>query len=668
MKKIFLFGILLVLSSLICFAQEKKMTVKHSEIIEKIDGKDYYIHFTKEGQTIKSIANAYGITSENLVLANPEIKTGIHANQIIKIPVESSILPHQQSNVKQVETNDNNFDLDQKTDDYIFHIVKEKETIFSIEKKYNISEDELIKSNPELKNGLKFQSTIKIPLHQTKTAEKTLQVKQSNPTPQKLEVQETQKNSQGLIEYHVASKETLYGISKKFGIPIPELIRINPELKDGLKKDQIIKIPSNSPEKNLNDTIEHKKGIKHAVLDTFPEKNTLKEKKTTNTNVIATEVSQPSDCSTASKSNVYRVALLLPLYLKESDSIITDDITKIKPATAYKSMRFLQFYEGALIAVDSLKKMGLNVNFYVYDVDEDTLKTGLLLRKQEMQKMNLIIGPFYSRNFKKVSVFAKKYNIPIVNPLSTREEILENNPYVFKFQPSNKAGFNETVNFLKKNYSKHNILVIRYPRTNETSSYFNTLKSEIINQENGKNLNFKEVNNIDDIIKNLQSEPENIILALSENKAFVLNLLTKLNKKRNDCKITIFGMPAWTELDMDPLYTQNLNLHLFMPSFVDYHNNNTKNFIKTFRESYKIEPEESKYAFIGFDVTYYFLSALLQYGNDFKYCLQNIKMDPLSSKLQFKKTLNGGYDNQSVFIVRYKDFKMENVTDKIDDK
>jgi len=667
MKKNFLFGILLVLSSLICFAQEKKIAVKHSEIIEKIDGKDYYIHFAKEGQTIKSIAKAYGITPENLILANPEIKTEIHTNQIIKIPVENSILPNQQSNVKQVETNDNSFELDQKTDDYIFHVVKEKETIFSIEKKYNISEDDLIKSNPELKDGLKFQSTIKIPLHQTKTAEKTLQVNQSASASPKLEVQETQKNNQNLIEYHVASKETLYGISKKFGIPISELIRINPELKDGLKKDQIIKIPDNSG-KNI-DTIEHKKEIKHAVLDTFPEKNIVKEKKTTNNaNVIVTEDFQPSDCSTAPKSNIYRVALLLPLYLKESDSIITDDITKIKPATAYKSMRFLQFYEGALIAVDSLKKMGLNINFYVYDVDEDTLKTGLLLRKQEMQKMNLIIGPFYSRNFKKVSIFAKKYNIPIVNPLSTREEILENNPHVFKFQPSNKAGFNETVNFLKKNYSKRNILVIRYPRTNETSSYFNALKSEMISQETGKSLNFKEVNNIDEIIKNLQSEPENIILALSENKAFVLNLLTKLNKKRNDCKITIFGMPAWNELDMDPLYTQNLNLHLFMPSFVDYHNNNTKKFIKIFRELYKTEPEESKYAFIGFDVTYYFLNALLQYGNEFMYCLQNTKMDPLSSKLQFKKTLNGGYENQSVFIVRYKDFKMENVTDKIDDK
>jgi len=78
-----------------------------------------------------------------------------------------------------------------------------------------------------------------------------------------LEVQEAQKNNQNLIEYHVASKETLYGISKKFGIPISELIRINPELKDGLKKDQIIKIPDNSG-KNL-DTIEHKKEIKHAV-------------------------------------------------------------------------------------------------------------------------------------------------------------------------------------------------------------------------------------------------------------------------------------------------------------------------------------------------------------------------------------------------------------------
>jgi len=666
MKHFTVLIILFIFFSGICLAQENKF-IKRSEIIEEIDGKDYYIHFTKEGQTIDNIAKTYGITTKDIISVNPEIQKGIIPNQILKIPIISNSKIHQVS-IKSID--DNNIDNDKKTDNFIFHVVKEKETIYNLEKKYNITENVLFEANPELKNGLKAESIIKIPLLKNQI-DTSHQINTINIVKKKSDKSSFLTKNSEYIDYHVVPKETLFGISKKFSIPISELIRINPELKNGLKKDQIIKIPSPSTT-TINKTKinaskhEIKQEIIQPVIDTQSRKNINKEVEpiSVNTTTKNTEIDQNIDCSEAPKNNMYRVALLLPLYLKEADSIVNDDVTKIKPASAYKSMRFLQFYEGALIAVDSLKKSGLNLKFYVYDVDEDTSKTGNLLRKQEIQKMNLIIGPFYSRNFKKVSAFAKKYNIPIVNPLSPREEILENNPYVLKIQPSNKSGFNEDVNFLKTNYTKRNILVIRYPRTNETLSYFNVLKSELINQENGKSLNFREVNNIADIIKNLQAEPENIILAVSENKAFVLNLLTKLNEKRNDCHITIFGMPAWSEIDMDPSYMQNLNLHLFMPSFVDYNNQNTKNFVKAFRELYKTEPEEDKYAFIGFDVTYYFLRALQQYGNDFMGCMQNINIDPLSTKIHFKNTINGGYENQSVFVIHYKDYKMVDVTEK----
>lgn len=67
----------------------------------------------------------------------------------------------------------------------------------------------------------------------------------------------------------------------------------------------------------------------------------------------------------------------------------------------------IEFYEGVLVALDSLKKDGLSIQMSVFDTGNDTAKTAAILRKPEMKTMDLIIGPLYYKNFIKVADFAK---------------------------------------------------------------------------------------------------------------------------------------------------------------------------------------------------------------------------------------------------------------------
>jgi len=70
-----------------CSFSQQKSTIKKSEIIENINGKDYYLHFVKQGETLFEIAKAYGITVDNLFKVNPESRGGIKPGQILKIPL-----------------------------------------------------------------------------------------------------------------------------------------------------------------------------------------------------------------------------------------------------------------------------------------------------------------------------------------------------------------------------------------------------------------------------------------------------------------------------------------------------------------------------------------------------------------------------------------------------
>ena len=83
----------------------------------------------------------------------------------------------------------------------------------------------------------------------------------------------------------------------------------------------------------------------------------------------------------------YDVALLLPLYLQEnSQRTEIDSSQTVKGKKVYKviaideqwiyppSIPFLELYEGILIAADTLRSHGLEINLHVYDIKSDTVE------------------------------------------------------------------------------------------------------------------------------------------------------------------------------------------------------------------------------------------------------------------------------------------------------
>ena len=108
------------------------------------------------------------------------------------------------------------------------------------------------------------------------------------------------------------------------------------------------------------------------------------------------------------------------------------------------SLPFLEAYEGILIAVDSLRSLGLNVELDVYDIGGDTTELNRLIWSGKLNDADLIIGPVFSSNLNRMAAYAAERNIPIVSPVPLRDQnILENRPTLYRVFPS--AGVSQDI-------------------------------------------------------------------------------------------------------------------------------------------------------------------------------------------------------------------------------
>jgi hypothetical protein len=120
--------------------------------------------------------------------------------------------------------------------------------------------------------------------------------------------------------------------------------------------------------------------------------------------------------------------------------------------------------------------------------------------------------------------------------------------------------------------------------------------------------------------------------------------------------LVTFGLPEWENFsNLETEYLLNIRLHILSNSFIDYQQNDVKDFIIKYRERYKTEPDE--YAFAGYDNAMFYLNALRLFGKDFQNCLKDYHPNLLQTDLDFEHQEGSGWENKNVLIYRYENFK-----------
>jgi LysM repeat protein/ABC-type branched-subunit amino acid transport system substrate-binding protein len=503
--------------------------------------------------------------------------------------------------------------------EYYIHTVQKKESVWKIAKAYNVSSEDIIAMNPGSDKKIKPGQKLKILV-------KTAEVKKTAET----------------FDHTIEKGESLYTIAKKYSVTIDDIYKANPGLTEKIKPGQIIKIPGNQKNGNL-----------------------LTKK---DSSIVKTD--SVYDCSKPKLLDSYNIALMIPFYLGSIYQVNPDDPDiRDKDANDYLSLTYIQYYEGLLMAIDSLKSKGFSAKVYVYDVDADTAATQKILEKPEMTKMHLIIGPFFDNSFNVVARFALKNHIKLVDPLSSGNDMLNNDPYVFKATPSVDMQLKQLAAFIVGRYPKSPVIIVHNDKENE-KAYVSVFEKALNNEQQKAGLadsSFKEIiysqDGFSGITKYFSGTDTNIIVTLSNGEIFVTNYVSNFNNIYDKYKMIVFGLPSWKNFDnIETEYMQNINLHIFSTSFIDYLDPAVQNFTLKFRDLYKTEPE--KYAFQGFDVGMVFFSALKNYGVNFDKCIDNIGGKYLQSTYTFIKAgPKDGFENSFLNIYRYEDYRFIDVRD-----
>ena len=309
---------------------------------------------------------------------------------------------------------------------YYMHTVEKEQTLYSISKIYATTVNDIVIENPEAIDGIKPGQKLKIPVPKVTTA----------PTPPQVVKIFTKEDSIKYILVHIEKGQTLYSLSKQYSVSTNDIQKLNPEIKDGLKDGQVLKIPRNKANSSV------------VKVDSV---------KTNLTPVVGVLV----DTVKILKKSEYNIALFLPFNLSSADQVDVESVVKGNSSLSAKTEVAISFYQGVSMALDSLKHRGFNCKLFVYDIDEnDSAALANILKKPEMKQMDLIIGPLYYSNVKDMARFATENKIHNVSPLSQLNKILFNSPFTSKTVPSTITQVEQMTQYAVEKYSKENFILV----------------------------------------------------------------------------------------------------------------------------------------------------------------------------------------------------------------
>ncbi|MGM0497018.1 MAG: PBP1 and LysM peptidoglycan-binding domain-containing protein [Bacteroidota bacterium] len=664
MKKTINIHLLTILLSLIAitgFGQNDTIpeVVKSSNKV-KIGGEKYYVHEVKKGQTLYSISNAYNVSQKIIARENPNVFLGLQPGQSLKIPFK--------------ETHETDF-TKKDTSRFFFHKIKKGQTLYSLSKRYNTTPDTIKKYNPILsEEDLKINQTIKIP---KKTAGQDIQ---KTKTDTSKELAADQRKGE-YISHRVKPEETLYSLSQKYNVEVEDILNANKDIEqDNLQKDQVIRIPK------LKDTTQKQYITEIKAKEPSSKDTTFARYTDINKTIFE------CDSSNFSKKEEMNVSIFLPFYLEknfekyyiDSSEVKRDDddeddedgekeYKKVKRSPDYiysSSENFIEFYEGILLALDTLKSSGMSINLKLFDTKNDTNHVRKKLENNDLSNEDLIIGPVYDDNFQLVSEYAGKHNIDIVSPFPKEKETLKNNPNHIQIYPTWDTQLERFASYISRFNDKNMMLIhsgdsLYYP---EIGRFKEKIFNYISQDTSLSDVRFKEVAYKDSLLylkQALNKGEENIVIVPSEKEAFVTDVITNLNTlSKRDYDIRVFGYSEWKNfVNLNPEYFYNLRVNLFSPFHIDYKKPIVKKTVKNYRKLFKTEP--TKYVFHGFDIGYYFFNALHKYGDNFQNCLHNYTPELNQTNFLFyKEKPSLGIENISIYILKYntdytiEDFKL----------
>lgn len=560
---------------------------KYAPVVVTND-KKFYQHTILAGNTLFGLQQMYQCPVEEILNANPGLERGLTEGQLIQIPVI-------------IKT--------------IMHTVEKGETLFSLARMYFVSVDSIAAKNPGSESGIKVGQRLKI-LNATPKIQIDLPSVSFDEANRNVPAPSDSIREKFIVSFHdsiishvVLANETMYSISKRFMVPMEDLLTLNHLKSSKISPGQVIRIKLK------------KENVKAIPIRAVPSPTLTKQD---STRVFRTKES-------------YKVALFLPFNL---DS--TETFNKGISTAAW------EYYQGARIAIDSLEQMGLKADFFVYDYQSKKENIDQQLANPEIKKMDLIFAPFQIKEAEKVANWSKTNKIRVAFPVSVPTSFLTGNPFAYALTPTNEILGSNLANFIYQIHDNQQIVIIKGEKSEDEIYYDSFLSS--FRQLPNKSTRPRIIEATWNDYKKYEKLGANVFfIFLSTEKEKVITLLNAYSSREN---ISLFGLKEWTDFkEVNSEIKNKFKFYYASPSYFSFKEPSIIPFHKQFRSKYGADL--TKVGCLGYDATYNITAMLL---------LDKKKNLGLISSYDFQQNKPGnGYQNKNGFILKFEDFESSKI-------
>ena len=519
---------------------------------------------------------------------------------------------------------------------YISYTVKKGETLKGIAKRLGIKTKDLLSLNPDVGRKPTPETLIIIPNKDYQIIKEIPVSSEINNSVDTLDEETFEEDVMNDFVLHKVSKgDTFYNLTRAYNVSKDQLNELNPSIDSiGLQLDMLLKI------KPIED-----EDLLLLYRDTIQE------------------------------DAVVKLAMMLPFRAIEYDTIDAKDIFKTNKLVNITT----DIYLGSLVASDSLKKLGVDIELSVFDTGRKNTKLDSILAATDFENIDAIIGPLYSDEVPKV---ANRTGLPVIFPVYSKNQNRFSSSKIIKTFADREVHQKALLDHILANYANENILIIG------DSSATSIRNSDIIRSRLLQHDSIDEAKIIypnqgyirkDYVINALKPDVGNWVVLATDKRVIssdVINSLISLpveepeeeededdEKKEKesdepemqilpeDTVIKVFGIFKSSQFDkIDNSKLAKLGFTFTSDTFTDENSPEIQLFNRQYLEKNFAYP--SYYATKGFDIVFD-IGIRLASGKQLKETFKQGVSYRLESKFEYSKSLFNTSSNKGIYIIEY---------------
>ena len=529
-------------------------------------------------------------------------------------------------------------------------------------------------------------------------------------TPVSVSKDKVRVNGEVCWSHVVLERQTLFSISKAYGVSVDEIYRLNPSLKEtGLKKNAIILIPvgkekeeATKPQDNALKIQQQDRQKKQAELDSLTSIRPVVQKQQTvhvkkwfeDLNSIAARygvtpeaIMQANNLTSTRLAN--RQKLIIPDKIEVTETAADEKVAEeisdtqkdtvavevteepswgfipkdkvnatmllpLKTADGRVSRNNMDFYSGALLAVYDLAEKGISTDFSMFDITDGSHPVTL----EDIEGSDMIIGPVSGSDISRLLESFPPSKM-VISPLDPRvENLVSTHANLIQVPTPAKAQYEDITEWIKEDMMPGDTVLVISEKAFKQSDAAKMMM-EVMDSSgivyNAFSYNILEGRDVTEPLKALMAKVgTSRVMIASESEAFVNDVVRNMNLMLYEqYKVVLYAASKIRSFEtIEVEHFHKVNMHVSLTYFIDYEDQRVKDFLLKYRALYNAEP--SQFAFQGYDIASYFINLCSRYGDRWPEMVDKAPQAMLQSTFRCRKDgEEGGYVNNGIRRIVY---------------